>query len=232
MRTQTNPLYMGILRDMWARVVNKLDVLGLGKSVGKVQETHQRIQECVACREDMITKYQAELELEKKKYREADNMFTQVIDHLPDMVWAKNMKGQYIMANKAFMKNFCYGMTWEELRGKTDVQIAQRFKEIVGDENHTFGEKCANSDEVIRNTEKARRFLELGNINGKQMKLEVHKSPVYNMEGTLYAICGVGRDITEMHDELMDAIDASEATFGEEGREFLKMIANKYEFKD
>ena len=220
------------LKDSWNKLLDYIDVLGINKSFARIRANRKTIADCISCKDQMFINLKAELQKEKLKYKEADNMFTQVINHLPDMVWAKNMEGEYIMANKAFMENFCYNMTWEELQGKTDVQIATMFKAKVGNDNHTFGEKCANSDEIVRNTEQARRFLELGNINGKQMKLEVHKSPVYNMEGTLYAICGVGRDITEMHDELMDAIDASDACFGKEGREFLKKIANKYEFKD
>jgi len=227
------------MKDMWntvqkatTRLLGRLDVLGISKSVAKVEATHKTLKDCMICKDDMLKRYRDDLQQAKLKYKEANNMFTQVIDHLPDMVWAKDIDGRYIMANKAFMVNFCYGMTWDELKGKTDAEIATEFKARVGDVNHTFGETCANSDVIVKDTEKARRFLELGNINGKQMKLEVHKSPVYNLEGTLYAICGVGRDITEMHDELMEAIDASDACFGREGREFLKTIANKYEFKD
>jgi hypothetical protein len=122
-------------------------------------------------------------------------------------------------------------MTWDELEGKIDPEIAQIFKRKVGCENHTFGEVCANSDQIIHETEEARQFLEHGMIDGKLMKLVVHKSPVYDMEGTLYAVCGTGRDVTEWHDELMDAIEASDACFGKEGRDFLKKAANKYEFK-
>lgn len=223
---------MKVVNKWISAVLDFMDVLGLGKSMSKAEDGLKTLSDCVACKDIMLSKYQAELRELKQQHQESDNMFMQVINHLPDMVWAKDVEGRYIMANNIFMKNFCYDMSWEQLQGKTDTEIAKLFKEKVGNENHTFGEKCANSDVIVRDTEKARRFLELGNINGKQMKLEVHKSPVYNLEGTLYAICGVGRDITEMHDELMDAIDASNACFGKEGREFLKKIANKYEFKD
>jgi len=223
---------MGKISKWIGDALSFVDVLGLGKSMTKAEEGLKTLSECIACKDVMLVKYQAELRALQQKHKESDNMFMQVINHLPDMVWAKDVEGRYIMANSIFMKNFCYDMSWDQLQGKTDTEIAKLFKEKVGNENHTFGEKCANSDVIILETEKARRFLELGNINGKQMKLEVHKSPVYNLEGTLYAICGVGRDITEMHDELMDAIDASNACFGKEGREFLKKIANKYEFKD
>ena len=129
-----------------------------------------------------------------------------VLDHLDDMVWAKDMDGKYIVANKAFRYKFCYGMTWEELQGRTDQEIAKVFKELVREENHTFGEMCANSDIVIHETKLPQKFLEFGNINGKLMKLVVNKSPVYNFEGKMFATCGSGRDVTKWHDDIERAV--------------------------
>ena len=196
----------------------------------KVDKSARKIQDCNTCKINMFKELKKEIEKEKRKRLEDEKMFISVLNHLPDMVWAKGLDGRYIMANKAFRMNFCYGMEWNELQGKTDIEIATIFKEKVGHENHTFGEVCEDSDKIIKETEEARQFLEHGLINGKLMKLVVHKSPMYDLEGTMYAVCGTGRDITEWHDELINAIESSDACFGERGREFLKKAANKYEF--
>lgn len=149
-----------------------------------------------------VKDYKKELEDLRAKRAEEQKLFMSVIDHLDDMVWAKDKRGRYIMANKAFREKFCYGMEWEELRGKTDLEIAQIFKSKVGEENHTFGEVCINSDEVVIKTNQAREFLEYGNINGKLVKLIVNKSPVYDGDGVLFATAGSGRDVTWLHDKL------------------------------
>ena len=182
-----------------------------------------------------IEKYKEDLRKEREIRLKEKNLFLSVLDHLDDLVWAKDMDGKYIVANKAFRKKFCYDMSWENLQGKTDQEIAKIFKELVGEENHTFGEMCANSDIVIHETKLPQKFLEFGNINGKLMKLMVNKSPVYNFEGNMFATCGSGRDVTKWHDDIERAV--KEAAKGCEcfHREDVAMVLdelNKFRFKE
>ena len=211
--------------------INKFNPFRLDDIIHRIDKNVKTIQDCNNSKIQKLQGIREELELEKQKRQEQEQLFVSVINHLPDMVWAKDLQGRYIMANEAFMKNFCYGMSWDELQGKTDIEIATIFKNKVGHTNHTFGEICENSDKIVHETEEARQFLEHGKIDGKTMKLVVHKSPVYDMEGTLYAVCGTGRDITEWHDELVKAIDSPEFHLCDEGKEFLRKVTNKYEFK-
>ena len=64
-----------------------------------------------------IEEYKKELELERDKRSKERNLFLSVLDHLDDMVWAKDLDGRYIVANKSFREKFCYGITWDELQG-------------------------------------------------------------------------------------------------------------------
>ena len=114
-----------------------------------------------------IDDYKKELETEKDKRAKERNLFLSVLDHLDDMVWAKDLDGRYIVANKSFREKFCYGISWDELQGMTDVELAKKFKKQVGEENHTFGETCANSDVVVQRSRLPQKFLEEGNINSK-----------------------------------------------------------------
>lgn len=179
-----------------------------------------------------VAEYKKRLEELQAKREEEQLLFMSVLDHLDDMVWAKDVSGRYIMANKAFREKFCYGMTWDELRGKTDVEIAKVFKAKVGNENHTFGEVCANSDEVIKRTNKAREFLEYGNINGELVKLIVNKSPVYDGDGVLFATCGSGRNVTWLHDKLEEAMEYCSSCQGSELYSALSKIFSDIEFKE
>ena len=153
-----------------------------------------------------IDDYKLELEAERDKMARERNLFLSVLDHLDDMVWAKDLEGKYIVANKSFREKFCYGITWDELQGMTDVELANKFKKQVGENNHTFGEMCANSDVVVQKSRLPQKFLEEGNINGKLMKLVVNKSIVVNHNNDMFAICGSGREVTEWFVSIEKAI--------------------------
>lgn len=153
-----------------------------------------------------IEKFKEELNKEKELRLKEKNLFISVLDHLDDMVWAKDLSGKYIVANKSFREKFCYGISWDDLQGKTDQELASQFKKLVGEENHTFGELCSNSDSIIHKTKLPQEFLEYGNINGKLMKLIVNKSPVFDEDGNFHATCGSGRNVTKWHNDVERAI--------------------------
>lgn len=182
-----------------------------------------------------IDDYKKELEIERDKRARERNLFLSVLDHLDDMVWAKDLEGKYIVANKAFREKFCYGITWDELQGMTDVELAKKFKKQVGEANHTFGELCVNSDVVVQKSKLPQKFLEDGNINGKLMKLIVNKSIVVNHKNEMFAICGSGRDVTEWFVSIKRAIKSLKANCScfdsEEVNKILDEL-NKFKFEE
>ena len=182
-----------------------------------------------------IEDYKKELEIERDKRAKERNLFLSVLDHLDDMVWAKDLEGKYIVANKSFREKFCYGITWEELQGMTDVELAKKFKKQVGEQNHTFGEMCVNSDVVVQSSGLPQKFLEDGNINGKLMKLIVNKSIVVNHKDEMFAICGSGRDVTEWYTSLEKAIKNLKAECSCFDKEEVNKILdelNKFRFEE
>ena len=181
-----------------------------------------------------IDEYKKELEVERDKRSRERNLFLSVLDHLDDMVWAKDLEGKYIVANKSFREKFCYGITWDELQGMTDDELAIKFKKQVGENNHTFGEMCANSDVVVQRSRLPQKFLKEGNIDGKLMKLVVNKSIVYNPNNEMFAICGSGRDVTEWYVSIEKAIKnlkAECACFDEEEVNKILDKLNKFRFE-
>jgi hypothetical protein len=118
----------------------------------------------------------------------------------PDMAWIKDLDGVYIKTNEAINNGL---LMCENPIGKTDIELAKNAKLIYGDTNHTFGEKCFNSDlivmeKVLNGTFKMLdgRFLESGKVKGKTLYLEVLKYPFY-VNNEFCGIAGIGRDITE-----------------------------------
>ena len=218
-----------ILKMIW-RQINIFDIPQLTRDISlDVKHIRKYYDDSQKAIED----YKLELETERKERIKEQNLFVSVMDHIDDMLWSKDLDGRYIVANKAFRNKFCYGLEWNEMQGKDDQELARIFKDKVGNENHTFGEVCANSDEVIIRNEIAKEFMEYGLINGKMMKLVVNKSPVYNYKGELYATCGTGRDITDWHDSLEEAINKVHegcSCFGQEETEMLLKELNKLKF--
>ena len=218
-----------ILKMIW-RQINIFDIPQLTRDISS---DVKHIRKYYDDSQKAIENYKIELERERKERIKEQNLFVSVMDHIEDMLWSKDLDGRYIVANKAFRNKFCYGLEWNEMQGKNDIELAKIFKDKVGSENHTFGEVCANSDEVIIRNEIAKEFMEYGLINGKMMKLVVNKSPVYDNKGELCATCGTGRDITEWHDSLEEAINKVHKgchCFGQEEAEMLLKELNKLKF--
>lgn len=214
------------------RYVNIFDIPRLAREIScDVKHIREKYDETI----NAIEKYKEALQLEKESRQKERNLFLSVLDHLDDMIWAKDIEGKYIVANKAFREKFCYGITWDELQGKTDIELSREFKKLVGEENHTFGEMCANSDIPVQQTRIPQKFLEEGNINGKLMKLVVNKSPVFNHRGEMFATCGSGRDVTEWHDAVEKAIKELRcecSCFKQEDAEKILNELNKFKFRE
>ena len=212
--------------------INIFDIPRLVREIScDVKHIREKYDETMAA----IEKYKEDLRIEKESRQKERNLFLSVLDHLDDMIWAKDIYGKYIVANKAFREKFCYGILWDDLQGKTDVELAGEFKKLVGEENHTFGEMCANSDVPVQETKIPQKFLEEGNINGKLMKLVVNKSPVFNHKGEMFATCGSGRDVTEWHDAVEKAIKELRCEclcFKQEDAEKILNELNKFKFRE
>ena len=218
-----------ILKMIW-RQINIFDIPQLTRDISS---DVKHIRKYYDDSQKAIENYKIELERERKERIKEQNLFVSVMDHIEDMLWSKDLDGRYIVANKAFRNKFCYELEWSEMQGRNDIELAKIFKDKVGSENHTFGEVCANSDEVIIRNEIAKEFMEYGLINGKMMKLVVNKSPVYDNKGELCATCGTGRDITDWHDSLEEAINKVHEgchCFGQEETEMLLKELNKLKF--
>lgn len=154
-----------------------------------------------------------------------DNLIQQLLDSLPDMVWLKDTEGKYVVANKAIKEGLLFD---EEPLGKGDIEIAIKAKERFGLDNHTFGEKCANSDIITLEAEEPSRFLESGKIKGEMMYLEVYKNIIRDIEGKIIGVCGAGRDLTEY----IDSIRKFEASCGSCASNIHLKTFDKYKFGD
>jgi nitrogen-specific signal transduction histidine kinase len=165
---------------------------------------------------DIISEYEEQLQSKEM-------IFQQVLDSLPDMVWFKKVNGEYVIANKAIRDGLLFS---ENPIGKNDIELSNDAKAKFGRENHTFGEKCSNSDVITLERNEPSRFLESGKIKGSMLYLEVNKSVITDKDGNILGVCGSGRDLTEY----IEAINSITTQDKEGTYEAALEVFKKYEF--
>ncbi|HOC36993.1 MAG TPA: PAS domain S-box protein [Tenuifilaceae bacterium] len=165
---------------------------------------------------DVTSRTNAEnaLKESEEKYYNLYNLMRLMADTIPDMVWAKDLNQNYIFANKAFCSTILNARDTDEPVGKNDMFFAKRERESHPEnpEWHTFGELCMNSDLDTLRELKEMQFDEYGNVKGKFIFLDVHKSPLYDKNGKLIGVVGSGRDITEKK-KMEEHLSLSEKTY-------------------
>ena len=149
---------------------------------------------------DITDKLKAEeaLAANEAKYKEQTRLLRLMCDTNPDMLWAKNMKEEFIFANEEICKVLLNAKDTEEPVGKTNRFFANREREAHPEDPnwHTFGLLCKNSDDVIIETRKPAHFEETGNVKGQYLVLSVNKAPLIDND-KMIGIVGSGRDITK-----------------------------------
>ncbi len=116
------------------------------------------------------------------------NQLRALLDTIPDLVWYKDGEGRYLTCNPAFERLF--GAKEADIIGKTDrdfvaAPLAEYFEEHDQIAIRT-GKACTN-DEWMTFAEDGHRAL-----------LETTKTPMYDRNGQLVGILGIGHDITHL----------------------------------
>ena len=129
------------------------------------------------------------------EYRLKQAHWHALIDTLPDLVWLKDRQGVYLACNHRFESYL--GADENEIVGKTnydfmDARLAKSFSE-QDQEAMSTGNRCISEEKVC--------FADDGHIE----QLEIIKVPMFQPDGELLGVLGVGRDITQrkLNDEFM-----------------------------
>ncbi len=145
---------------------------------------------------DITARKKAEIALQESetRYQAMYRMMRLMANTVPDMLWAKDLDNRYIFANKALCDKLLMCKNGEDPIGKHDMYFASR--ERREGYEHTFGEVCVDSDELVKNNRQLGRFLEDGLVRGQYLALDVHKAPLFDDTGKLIGTVGAGRDVT------------------------------------
>jgi len=129
---------------------------------------------------------------DRRKYEETIQheriMLRTLIDNLPDPIYILDKEGRKLVANKADIENIgCE--TEAEVLGKNDLDL---FSADVGERGHADNMTVINTGVPIVNREES--FFD---IKGVQHWLLTSKYPLYDSQGNISGLVGIGYDITE-----------------------------------
>jgi two-component system sensor histidine kinase/response regulator len=109
-----------------------------------------------------------------------------LIDSIPDLIFAKDIRGIYVTSNKAFAK--LLGRTADDVVGKTDLDIFPA----------DFAVSCRERDaDMLKSGAITTNEEEITYPDGRVAQVETSKIPFIADDGELYGLIGVSRDITE-----------------------------------
>ncbi len=189
-------------------MINEVDAL---KEKIKVLEEENR----------RLSKTEKILKESKDNYKSLYRMMRLMCDNVPDMIWAKDKNNRYLFTNKAICDNLLNAKNTSEPIGKDDIYFARRERAKYPENKawHSFGEICIDSDEIIAQLKKPKRFDEYGNVKGKFLYLDVHKAPFWDEKDNFIGTVGCGRDVTKEkqieneRNEALKALQYSEERF-------------------
>ena len=136
----------------------------------------------------------------------SENHLVTLIKTIPDLVWLKDQDGKYLSCNLQF-ENF-FGANQENIVGKTDYDfVEQKLADFFRERDSIAIEarKPVVNEEWVTFASDGRRVI-----------LETIKTPMYDQNGELIGVLGIGRDITERKriiDELQESEDKFRLTF-------------------
>lgn len=157
-----------------------------------IQSIIKNFEEVDSRLEKVQTGIESELYSVKKDLEFVEIMLQVVSDTTTDMLWIKDVEGKYIFVNsnartKLFSCNNPLGQKDCEINHKI-VGIKRTAKRKI----HTFLEFFEETDNNIIRNLSTQRFIETGKVNGKEVTLEIFKSPVF-LDNKLIGICSAGR---------------------------------------
>ena len=133
----------------------------------------------------------------EKKLEEERNLLQTIINTIPDQIYIKNTKGQFVIANRACLKK--YGMKKpEDIIGKTDFDFYPKSlaKSCFDDEQKIFhtGKPILNKEHIIKPK------------NSPEYCFIISKIPYKDSNGNIGGLVGINRDITDLREAEDEAI--------------------------
>ncbi|MDY7007170.1 MAG: PAS domain S-box protein [Cyanobacteriota bacterium] len=120
------------------------------------------------------------------KIKESYNLLNGVINSTTDLIFAKNLQGEFLLVNSAFADSF--NKSVKDILGKDDTAILPL--EVV--------REVRDNDRQTINSGISKDYEEVVPIQGQLRTFLTTKTPFQDAEGNIIGIVGMTRDITEL----------------------------------
>ncbi len=121
----------------------------------------------------------------EQELRQAEEHIRAILEYSPNWIFLKDTEGRYLLVNREIERVF--GISQEQIKGKTDSEIFPP---------EQAAEYRANDLNVLR-AGLTMEFEETALLEDGPHTSIVHKFPLFDTHGNIYAIGGVATDITE-----------------------------------
>jgi PAS domain S-box-containing protein len=117
--------------------------------------------------------------------RESDKRFQALLDNSPNLIFIKDMEGRYLLVNKEFES--ALGVGQDQIRGKKDEEVFPREQGLA----------FRTNDLRVLNAGVPMEFEEIALQEDSLHTSIVHKFPLFDGNGKIYATGGIATDITK-----------------------------------
>src|SRR5260370_32539988 len=145
-----------------------------------LRDSNGRIIRWYGTNTDIEERKRAEQEL-----RQAEEHIRAILEYSPNWIFLKDTEGRYLLVNREIERVF--GIGQEQIKGKTDSEIFPA---------EQAAEYRANDLKVLR-AGLTMEFEEIALLDDGPHTSIVHKFPLFDTHGNIYATGGVATDITE-----------------------------------
>lgn len=120
-----------------------------------------------------------------KDYRQTSHYLDAAIDNSPNLIWFKDVDGVHMKVNNSFCD--AVNKTKEQVQGRRHAYIW----DVEEDDP-----ACIESEQKVMSTRKTCIAEEVIQVGNEQRTLITYKSPLYNIDGSVFGTVGIGIDVT------------------------------------
>ncbi|MBD1927232.1 PAS domain S-box protein [Trichocoleus sp. FACHB-90] len=159
------------------------------------ERTAQLAQTNAQLQQEIAERKQIELSLQNSKQK-----LSAIIENVGASIHIKDLNSNYIYANRLCVELF--GIPEAEIIGTNDFQFYSK----------EMAQSIRQNDRQVIESGVVLRFDEVGVVNNKERHFLAVKVPLKHHDGSIYAICGISTDITEIK-QTEAALRQSEARY-------------------
>jgi PAS domain S-box-containing protein len=173
---------------------------------GAIRSIYSKAELVLSNNDEMVTVVGVIQDITDHKIAEANiiqerRMLRTLIDNLPDPIYVLDRECRKVIANKADVKNIGFS-TEDEVLGKTDIEL---FPGHIGERGYADDKKVITTGKAVIDLEE-----EFISANGVRLWLQTTKIPLYDKDGKITGLVGIGHDITERKHNEEELIKAKE----------------------